>query len=104
MRAGAQTCVRSYYDVYSGREARPAALGLARRRAATERAKSDTKLIAQGCNTSSERIRAEHATARSDAVGRSGSAAVADLQPRGLHTVGGGCWTEDHQSEPFHGR
>ena len=52
MRAGAQTCARSYYDVYPGREARPVALGRARRRAATERAKSDTKLIAQGCNTS----------------------------------------------------
>jgi len=50
--AGAQTCARSCYDVYTGREARPAALRRARRRAATERAKSDTKLIAQGCNTS----------------------------------------------------
>ena len=54
MRAGAQTCTRSCYDVYFGREARPAALGRARRRAATERAKSDTKLIAQGCNTSTD--------------------------------------------------
>ena len=52
MRAGAQTCDRSYYDVYFGREARSAAPGRARRRAATERAKSDTKRITQGCNTS----------------------------------------------------
>ena len=70
-------------------------------------AKRETLSVPKTCppgKAISERIRAEHATARSDAVGRSGSAAVADLQPCGLHTVGGGCWTEDHQSEPFHGR
>jgi len=52
VRAGAQRCARTYYDVYTGRAARPAAPGRAGGRAAAERAKNDTKQLTQGCNTS----------------------------------------------------